>query len=92
MKQTKFFLFFILFSFCVTAQNRPGVDYFAQLGFFDFIVNFKSPPNGLSSAMEIKEVTEKNDYYFNELLELGLTNFVSDGQVHADSLAIPSPF
>lgn len=49
MKQTKFFLFFILFSFCVSAQNRPGVNYFAQFGFFDFIVNFKSPPNGLST-------------------------------------------
>jgi hypothetical protein len=40
MKQTRFFLFLVLFSFCVTAQNRPGVDYFAQLGFFDFIINY----------------------------------------------------
>jgi hypothetical protein len=92
MKQARFYIMLVFISFCAPAQNRPGIDYFAQLGFFDFIVNFKSPPNGLSSAMEIKEVTEKNDYYFNELLELGLTNFVSDGQVHADSLAIPSPF
>ena len=40
MKQTKFFLFCVLFSFCVTAQNRPGIDYFPQIGFFDFIVNY----------------------------------------------------
>lgn len=92
MKQTKFFLFFILFSFCVSAQNSPGIDYFPHIGFFDFIVNFKSPPYGPSSAIKIKEVTEKNDYYFNELSELGLTNFVSDGQVHADSLGRQSPF
>lgn len=42
MKQTKFFLFFVLFSFCVSAQNRPGVDYFPQIGFFDFVVNYLS--------------------------------------------------
>ncbi len=92
MKQTRVFLFFVLFSFCVTAQNRPGIDYFPQIGFFDFIVNYKSPPNGLSTAVKIKEETEKNEYYFDELLELGMTNFISDGQVHADSLAISSPF
>ncbi len=37
-------------------------------------------------------MTEDNGYYFNKLIELGMTNFVSDGQVHTDSLAIPSPF
>jgi hypothetical protein len=40
MKQIKFFLFFVLFSFCVSAQNRPGVDYFPHTGFFDFIINY----------------------------------------------------
>ncbi|MBK8663895.1 MAG: hypothetical protein IPN18_19675 [Ignavibacteriales bacterium] len=40
MKQTRFFLFLVLFSFCVTAQNRPGVNYFAHIGFFDFIINY----------------------------------------------------
>ncbi len=92
MKQIKYILFFVLFSFCVSAQNRPGIDYFPHIGFFDFIVNYKSPPNGISTAVKIKEETEKNEYYFDELLELGMTNFISDGQVHADSLAISSPF
>jgi len=92
MKQTRFFLFLILFSFCVSAQNRPGIDYFPQIGFFDFIVNYKSPPNSESSQFDIMNVTKNNGYYFNQLLLLGMTNFVSDGQEHAYNLGVPSPF
>ncbi len=92
MKQTKFFLFFVLFSFCVSAQNRPGIDYFPQIGFFDFIVNYKSPPNNLSTAAEIEDTTKKYGYYFDKLTELGLTNFVSDGQEHTSNLTVSSPF
>ena len=54
MKQTKFFLFFVLFSFCVTAQNRPGVDYFPQIGFFDFIVNYSDLILSESGLTELK--------------------------------------
>ena len=92
MKQTKFFLFLILFSFCVLAQSRPGVDYFPHIGFFDFVVNYKSPPNGESSQFDIINVTKNNGYYFNQLLLLGMTNFISDGQEHANNLGVPSPF
>jgi hypothetical protein len=41
MKQARFYIMLVFISFCAPAQNRPGIDYFAQLGFFDFIVNLQ---------------------------------------------------
>jgi len=92
MRQARYYLIFVLVSFCVSAQNRPGVDYFPQIGFFDFIVNYLSPPNNLSTAAEIEDTTKRYGYYFDKLTELGLTNFVSDGQEHISNLTVSSPF
>ena len=55
MKQTRFFLFFVLFSFCVSAQNRPRIDYFPQIGFFVFVVNYLGLILSESGLTELKK-------------------------------------
>lgn len=54
MRHARYYLIFVLVSFCAFAQNRPGVDYFPQIGFFDFIVNYSGLLLSESGLTELK--------------------------------------
>lgn len=73
-------LFIILLSGLFFAQNRPrpGVDYLPHIGFFDFVVNALHHPRGGNSNDLILNYQAKG-WYFDKLIELGLTNLVTDG-------------
>ena len=69
-------------------QTRPlpGRDYFPHIGFFDFVVNaLHHPEDGTTSSLLISEYNSKG-WYLDSLKDLGLTNFVTDGQYHLDNL------
>ncbi len=68
---------------------RPGIDYMPQIAFFDFVVNYLHNPNRDVSQEKIKETHIEQNWYFDKLNELGLTNLVSDGQYHRTTLQHP---
>jgi len=76
MRHARYYLIFVLVSFCAFAQNRPGVDYFPQIGFFDFMVQYLHPPHGDAASIETSVIS--NNYYHPKLKELGITDIVTD--------------
>ncbi len=42
MKHAKLFLLLVLISFCASTQNRPGIDYYPHISFFDFPFNIST--------------------------------------------------
>lgn len=60
-----------------------------QIAFFDFVVNYLHNPNRTILQTAIFDTYYKENWYFDKLKELGLTNLVSDGQYHRTTLLHP---
>ncbi len=63
MKKAALIVLLLTGMFIGQNRPRPGIDYFPHIGFFDFIVNYKSPPNNLSTAAEIEDTTNSLRFY-----------------------------
>jgi len=83
-----FFLLVVVNGFTFS-QLRPGIDYMPQIAFFDFVVNYLSNPNRTVDPGQIKKSHDDQNWYFDKLKELGLTNLVSDAQYHRNTLQHP---
>jgi len=84
MKKLLFLL--VLVNGFTFSQLRPGIDYMPQIAFFDFVVNYLSNPNWTVDPGQIKKSHDEQNWYFDQLSDLGLTNLVSDGQYHRTTL------
>jgi len=75
----KLLFLFVFINGLTFSQMRPGIDYMPQIAFFDFVVNFlhKLHRNIPRGDIETKHI--KQNWYFDKLLELGLTNLVTEG-------------
>jgi len=78
MKHAKLFLLLVLISFCASSQNRPGIEYYPHISFFDFSVQYLYPPNSLANGTQIKNsMSGYLNYYYPYLKKLGITNLVT---------------
>jgi len=68
---------------------RPGIDYMPQIAFFDFVVNYLHKPHRNIPQGDIETKHKEQNWYFDKLSDLGLTNLVSDGQYHRTTLQHP---
>lgn len=81
MKKLLFLL--VLINAFTFSQRKPGIDYMPQIGFFDFVVNYLSNPNDhLATQQAIYSRYSADNWYFDSLKSLGLTNLVTDAQFH----------
>ena len=87
----RIFLLLVLLNGFTFSQMRPGIDYMPQIAFFDFVVNYLHNPNGhLAPDPEaIWRQYSHDNWYFDSLKSLGLTNLVTDGQFHRGILKHP---
>ncbi|MBK6681260.1 MAG: hypothetical protein IPG53_15200 [Ignavibacteriales bacterium] len=74
----KLLFLFVLINGYSFSQMKPGIDYLPQIAFFDFVVNYLSNPNWTVNPEDIKKSHDDQNWYFDKLKELGLTNLVSD--------------
>jgi hypothetical protein len=92
MKHAKLFLLLVVISFCTLAQNRPGIDYFPHISFFDFTVQYLFPPNNLANSAQIKNSMNGTlNYYYPKLKTLGITNIVTDWKEYKTLMPNPNP-
>ena len=87
MKKLLFLLVFI--NGLTFSQMKPGIDYMPQIAFFDFVVNYLHNPNKTILPEDIEASYIEQNWYFDKLEALGLTNLVSDGQYHRTTLNHP---
>ncbi len=81
MKKLLFIL--LLINGITFSQMKPGIDYMPHIGFFDFVVNYLSNPNDhLANQPAIFIRYNSDNWYFDSLISLGLTNLVTDAQYH----------